>query len=75
VGLWLGFRLARQFGLALLQGGDGLHRITGVSRQHIGQASAGIVDQQQMDALTLKPVVVVQPVCIDQGDVAFTVLW
>ena len=65
MGLWLGFRLARQCGLVLLQGGDGLHRVTGVSRQHIGQATARIVDQQQVDALTFQAVVVVQPFSVD----------
>ena len=43
-------------------------------RKVMDQAFARIVDQQQVDALALQPVVVVQPVCIDQGDVAFPVL-
>jgi hypothetical protein len=40
----------------------------------IGQATTSIVDQQQVDALALQAVVVVQSVCIDQGHVAFAVL-
>lgn len=40
----------------------------------VGQSALRVIDQQPMDALALQAVVVVQPVGVDQRNVALTVL-
>jgi len=68
-------RLASGRGCApLLKPGDGGIGPAGAAGLDVGQAALGIVDQQQVDALTLQAVVAVQPVVVDQRDVALTVL-
>ena len=59
---------------ALLELGDGSVGPVGAAGLNVGQAALRVVNQQQVDALSLQPVVVVQPVSVYQGDVAFTVL-
>ena len=61
-------------GAALLQLGDGGIGLVGAAGGDVGQAAPGIVEQQQVDAFAFQPVVVVEPVGVDQCDVAFTVL-
>src|SRR5258707_14703624 len=67
----LGFWLRR--GATLLNGRQGLVGIVGTPRNDVFQASAGVVDQQQVNALPLQAVVVVEPVRIDQRHIALTV--
>jgi len=45
----------------------------GAACRGVRQATPGIVDQQQMDALALEVVVVVQPIRVDDCDVALAV--
>ena len=49
-------------------------RILGISCRDVCEAFARIVNQQQVDAFTLKLVVVVQPLGVDDGHIALTVL-
>src|SRR5665213_323486 len=66
---WPGVALA-----ALLEPCDGDIRVLGASRNDVFQPAPGIVDQQQVDSLALQVVVVVQPVGIDEGHIALTIL-
>src|SRR5689334_10206608 len=61
-------------GSALLNSGEGSIRRVGTACLDVGQSTLGIVNQQQMDALAFQPVVVVQPVCVDESDIALAVL-
>jgi hypothetical protein len=54
--------------------GDGGIGPVGAASLDVGDAAPGIVDQQQVDALPLQPVVVVQPVGVDQRHIALAVL-
>jgi hypothetical protein len=57
-----------------LQPLDGSIGLKGSAGGNVGQAAPGIVDQKQMDALASRPVVVVQPACVDRCDATFAVL-
>ena len=59
---------------ALLSLADGFVRLKCAAGCDVGEAALGIVDKQQVDAFPLQPVVVVQPFCVNQCDVALTVL-
>lgn len=57
-----------------LDGSQGGFCVFYFARQHVIQPLARVVKQQQVNTLTLQLVVVVQPMRVDQGDVAFAVL-
>ena len=50
-----------------------LPRIAGPSRGYVRDSFLGFIEQHKMDARSLQPVIVIQPVGIDQGDVALAV--
>src|SRR5574337_546459 len=61
-------------GPALLKSGHGSVSLLRTPGLDVGQSAPGVFDQQQVDALALQPVVVIQPVGVDEGDIALTVL-